>query len=146
MEPILSFWGKNRFLSNFYPAEFVWDNIVWKHSEGAYQAAKSLNREVRLEIAAMEKPGATKRIGKRMDIRPDWNEVRDQIMYEIVLEKFRQNPELKTKLLATGDAHLEEGNTWNDRYWGVCPVGSGNGENKLGKTLMRVRQELGGAQ
>ena len=143
MEPILSFWGKNRFLSNFYPAEFVWDNIVWKHSEGAYQSAKSLDRTARLEIAAIEKPGTTKRIGKRMDLRPDWNDVRDQIMYEIVLEKFRQNPDLKAKLLATGDAHLEEGNSWNDRYWGVSPVGSGNGENKLGQILMRVRQELG---
>lgn len=142
MEPIISFWGKNRFLSNFYPAEFVWDNIVWKHSEGAYQAAKSLNREARLAMAAVEKPGATKQLGKRINIRPDWNEVRDEIMYEIVTEKFRQNPDLKAQLIATGDAHLEEGNTWGDRYWGVCPVGSGNGQNKLGKTLMKVRQEL----
>lgn len=144
MDPILSFWGKHRFLSNFSPAEFVWNKIVWKHSEGAYQSAKSLDRQVRIAMSGIVSPAAAKHTGKRVDIRPDWNEVRDEIMYDIVLEKFRQNPDLKAKLIATGDAHLEEGNTWNDRYWGVCPVGSGNGQNQLGKTLMKVRQQLGG--
>ena len=37
------------------------------------------------------------------------------------------------------DALLEEGNTWGDRVWGVC---QGQGENRLGKILMKVREEL----
>ena len=60
-------------------------------------------------------------------------------MYEIVLAKFTQNPDLKEELLATGDEHLEEGNTWGDAIWGTV---DGVGENRLGKILMRVRDEL----
>ena len=66
-------------------------------------------------------------------------EVKDKVMYEIVLAKFTQNPDLKEKLLATGDEHLEEGNTWGDTIWGTV---DGVGENRLGKILMRVRDEL----
>jgi hypothetical protein len=59
-------------------------------------------------------------------------------MYGLILGKF-QDPELKTKLLATGDAELIEGNWWGDVYWGVC---NGEGRNELGKILMQVRDEL----
>ncbi len=141
-EPILTFFGKHRFLSNFYPAEFIWDDIKWKHSEGAFQAAKSLDRKLRLAMSEVKSASETKRIGKRVDLRPHWLEVRDHIMLEIVRAKFHQNVVLRVKLLATGDAHLEEGNSWNDRYWGICPAGSGNGQNKLGTILMLVREEM----
>ena len=58
---------------------------------------------------------------------------------EIVEEKFRQNPKLAEMLLATEDAILIEGNTWGDKFWGVC---NGVGENNLGKVLMYVRDCL----
>lgn len=60
-------------------------------------------------------------------------------MYEICLAKFSQNENLKARLLETGDKHLEEGNTWGDKIWGTV---NGEGENNLGKILMRVRAEL----
>ena len=50
-----------------------------------------------------------------------------------------QNAELRIKLLETGNEHLEEGNTWGDRIWGTV---NGVGQNRLGKILMRVREEL----
>ena len=84
-------------------------------------------------------PSSAKRKGRRVKLRDDWEEVKDQIMYEIVLNKFSQNEELRKKLIATGDEYLEEGNTWHDTYWGVC---NGKGKNKLGKILMQVREEL----
>jgi predicted NAD-dependent protein-ADP-ribosyltransferase YbiA (DUF1768 family) len=71
-------------------------------------------------------------------LRPDWREVREEVMEVGLRQKFRQNPELLQKLLDTGDAYLEEGNTWNDRYWGVC---RGVGQNKLGHLLMKLREE-----
>ncbi len=74
-----------------------------------------------------------------VDLRSDWEEVKDEIMYKVVTCKFTQNQDLKEKLLAAGDKTLIEGNTWNDRYWGVC---RGKGQNKLGQILMRVREEL----
>lgn len=140
-DPILTFFGKNRFLSNFYPAEVVWDNIVWPTSEHAYQAAKFDDREVRLTISRMKTPQEAKAVGKGKG-DASWHLRSLDVMYEIVKAKFTQNPQLKDRLLATGDAHLEEGNTWHDTFWGVCPPGSNKGQNHLGKILMRVREEL----
>lgn len=60
-------------------------------------------------------------------------------MYEIVKAKFLQNKEIKEKLLLTGNEELIEGNTWGDRIWGTV---NGVGENRLGKILMQVREEL----
>ena len=61
------------------------------------------------------------------------------VMYQVCKAKFLQNPDLARKLVETGDAELVEGNTWGDKVWGVC---DGVGENNLGKTLMRIRDEL----
>ena len=60
-------------------------------------------------------------------------------MEQILWAKFEQNPGLKEKLINTGDAYLEETNTWNDTFWGVC---KGKGQNNLGKILMKIRAEL----
>lgn len=61
------------------------------------------------------------------------------IMYEICKAKFRQNPDLAERLISTSDFELIEGNNWGDHIWGVC---DGYGENRLGKILMRIREEL----
>lgn len=137
------FKGEYHFLSNFYIAELVWDGIVWPHSEAAYQAAKTLDRETRLRFATMT-PGATKRAGRTLEIRPDWEEVKFETMYDIVRCKFEQNPELKGKLLDTGNAYLKEGNFHKDNIWGVCPPDNPNGKNWLGKILMSLRDEWQG--
>ena len=84
-------------------------------------------------------PDQAKRLGRTVQLRGDWESVKEQIMYEICLAKFTQNKDLGRMLVDTGDAELIEGNTWNDKCWGVC---DGEGENKLGKILMRVREEV----
>jgi ribA/ribD-fused uncharacterized protein len=83
--------------------------------------------------------GQSKKLGKRVELRPDWEDVKIDIMRQVLKSKFTQNPELKAQLIATGDAELIEGNNWNDRFWGVC---RGKGQNHLGKLLMEVRAEL----
>ena len=83
--------------------------------------------------------GQAKRLGKRVELRPDWEDVKIDIMRQVLKSKFTQNPELKAKLIATGDAELIEGNNWNDRFWGVC---NGKGQNHLGRLLMELRAEL----
>lgn len=138
---ILEFTGDNRFLSNFYVADFVWNGTLWAHSEAAYQAAKATTKEDYMSFLGLT-PGQAKRHGKKIAIRSDWEEVKYDIMHDIVLEKFRQNPNLAERLLATGYCHLEEGNNHNDRIWGVCPPRSSQGLNYLGKVLMEVREEL----
>lgn len=61
-------------------------------------------------------------------------------MEDIVRDKFTRNEDLKAMLLATGDEGLIEGNWWGDTFWGEC---KGQGENHLGRILMKIRRELG---
>lgn len=81
-------------------------------------------------------PGQAKRKGKTLKLRKDWELVKDLVMFELVLKKFKDNEGLGQALLETGDELIEEGNTWGDTYWGTV---NGEGKNKLGKILMAVR-------
>lgn len=130
------FKGDNAFLSNFYVAPVIYDGIRFENSEAAFQAAKCPERM--REFCGLS-PQAAKRLGRRVEMRPDWDAVKYDVMYQVCKAKFTQNQDLLDKLLATGDAELVEGNTWGDQVWGVC---DGVGENNLGKTLMRIRSEL----
>lgn len=136
---IIEFQGKYRFLSNFYYCLVTYNGFTHKSSEHAYQAAKTTNESDFNLVANLNSPAETKRLTRRMKIRPDWDSVKLQIMREILICKFTQNEELKKKLLDTGDQELQEGNYWGDVYWGVC---RGVGENHLGKLLMEIRSSL----
>ena len=72
-------------------------------------------------------------------LRPDWEEVKDEVMLQALRMKFSQNPDIAKELMATGDAILIE-HTRNDAYW--SDGGDGSGKNKLGLLLMQVREEL----
>ena len=87
-------------------------------------------------------PSAAKKLGRHVQLRPDWEQIKEDIMYEVCRAKFTQHEDLKARLLSTGSAQLIEGNDWNDREWGVC---NSEGKNKLGKILMRIREELANA-
>jgi ribA/ribD-fused uncharacterized protein len=138
---IREFKGEFHFLSNFYPSTLVWAGVTWPCAECAYQAAKTNDEAEFARFAAMT-AGQSKRAGKAVTLRPDWEEVKYDIMREIVVAKFLQNPDIAAQLIATGDAWLEEGNWWGDRIWGVSPAGSGRGLNWLGEILMDVRSIL----
>lgn len=133
-----SFFSKYRFLSNFEPCTVVYDGMTYSCSEAAYQAAKTTDVSLRIAFTTMNGSKA-KYAGQKLTLRPDWNDIKVNVMYEIVKDKFFRNPELRVKLLNTGDLQLIEGNYWGDTFWGVC---NGKGENHLGKILMRVRKEL----
>ncbi len=136
---ISSFKNYYSFLSNFYtPAPVVYEGLLYQCSEGAYQAAKSMDLNDRLKFVALNGP-QSKKLGKTLKLREDWNSVRIKIMCEIVLDKFERNTGLRELLIKTGDAVLIEGNYWNDRFWGVC---NGTGANHLGIILMDVRELL----
>jgi ribA/ribD-fused uncharacterized protein len=137
---IAEFRNEFRFLSNFYPAEVVLDGLTYKSVEHAYQAAKTLDLCERDKIVVAPTPGESKRVGRSIRMRQDWEDVKVGVMKGLLIQKF-SNPELKRKLLDTGDAELVEGNKWGDCFWGVC---AGIGKNMLGKLLMEVRNELKG--
>ena len=133
-----SFIGEYYFLSNFYHVDVEYGGIVYKNTEAAFQAQKVLDDNEKLLFSDLY-PREAKKLGRRVKLRKDWNDVKDNYMYEICKAKFQQHEDLARKLLGTGDEELVEGNTWNDTYWGVC---DGKGKNQLGKTLMRIRDEL----
>ena len=140
-DKIREFQGDHRFLSNFWPATVKFEGRTYTSVEQAYVAAKTNDEDVRTKIAAMT-PGQAKRFGRRLPLRHDWDSFRVDAMLQLVRSKFLDSEDLGEKLLATGDAELEEGNSWGDRFWGVSPAGSGIGDNNLGTILMIVRSEL----
>ena len=136
VEPIVSFSGEYRFLSNFYAMSVIFQGYRYPTVEHAYQAAKNDSPVYRERIQLAQRPGEAKRLGRMVPLREDWEEVKVRIMRNLVAQKF-MDPVLRDKLRNTGRANLVEGNHWGDRFWGQCPVG--NGENWLGRILMEVR-------
>jgi ribA/ribD-fused uncharacterized protein len=136
---ITQFRGAYRFLSNFYMAPVKLGNAVYPSTEHAYQAAKTRSKKLRKRISQAKSAGTAKRLGQQVTIREDWEEIKVKVMYKVLVAKFTQHEDLKEQLLGTGDAELVEGNWWGDTFWGVC---NNEGENKLGKLLMLVRDEL----
>lgn len=138
--PITSFRGPYRWLSNFWPCYLYADRRVWPSVEHFYQAGKTVRASEREAIHDAVTAKDARRLGrKEVHMRVDWDSVKDTIMAHGVWLKFLQNRDLAAKLVETGGAELIEGNNWGDTYWGVC---NGEGQNKLGKLLMRVRREL----
>jgi ribA/ribD-fused uncharacterized protein len=144
METINSFSNEYQFLSNFYIADTEYEGIIYRSSEAAFQAAKTTDVAIRQEFAGLSSAQAKLR-GRTLKLREDWEIIKDQVMYDIVKDKFTRNPYLKSLLLQTNDALLIEGNWWHDNYWGDCSCDKckdKQGLNVLGVILMRVREEL----
>ena len=136
--------GEYAFLSNFYMCDIIYNGLSYKNSESAFHAQKTLDETERKKFVNLN-PSDSKKLGRKIDLRNDWEDVKTQIMYEICYAKFSQNQDLKNKLLATGDEYLEEGTYWHDNYWGNCyceKCKDIKGENKLGIILMKIREEL----
>lgn len=139
MEVINGFDGEFRWLSNFWKCEVELDGMKFDSTENAYQAAKCENIAERIKFVNIS-PGQAKRLSRKIKVREDWNSVKLEIMEDLLRQKF-QIKELADLLVATGDCHIEETNSWGDVFWGVC---KGVGQNNLGKLLMRIRSELKG--
>lgn len=143
---ITSFKGRNYFLSNFSKSKIEYDGYTYENAEAAFHAQKNDSSTYK-HLMQFQDPSTAKKEGRRVKLREDWEEVKDDIMYQVVKAKFTQNELLKKKLISTKDAMLIEGNTWHDNYWGVCLCNKCNerkaeGFNKLGEILMKVRSEL----
>ena len=135
---INSFRNEHFFLSNFYEAPVTYDGLTYQNNEAAFQAQKCADPKERDAFTAMN-PSEAKRAGRRVQLRKDWEQIKVSVMADIVKAKFEQNSDLADRLLATGDAYLEEGNDWGDRIWGTV---NGKGANCLGIILMDVREKI----
>lgn len=129
------------FLSNFWPAVVTYDGETYASVEHAYQAAKTLDLELRRAVREAPTGAAAKKKGQAIPsskLRPDWPELKLQIMEDLLRQKFA-HADLRAQLLATAPKRLVEGNTWGDTFWGSV---SGVGENHLGRLLMEIRRDL----
>lgn len=142
-DPIYSFSHAFAFLSNFYPSTIVAEFAGLKYNvdtvEHAFQAAKAIGLDQFYQIAHAASPGQAKMLGRRCELREDWERIKEEVMLDLLRQKFAPGTPLAKRLLATGDRYLEEGNHWGDTYWGTC---KGVGQNRLGVLLMQVRKEL----
>jgi len=147
---------KYRFLSNFWNFETPMHkviflngqpiSVIFKTSESFYMAMKTDNPLLRIKIANCKNGAEAKKIGRSLELREDWEDIKLDVMLYAIRYKFSlANPNLRQKLLATEDSYLQEANWWDDKIWGVC-MKTGEGENHLGRVLMQVRSEIKGEQ
>ena len=127
--------------SNFSRHAFELDGLLWPTSEHYFQALKFEGTPHVEEIRAADKPMTAARMGRERSrpLRPDWEQVKDDVMRRALRAKFEQHPALRQILLDTGKAELVE-QTTDDYYWGVGAEGTG--KNMLGILLMELREAL----
>ena len=138
---ITRFESEYRFLSNFYECEIKYSGFVYQSVEAAYQAQKCNDDKARVPFQYMS-ASESKKIGQTAALRPDWNDVKERIMCDLVLCKFTAHKELADKLISTNGYMLIEGNDWHDNFWGVCickDCKNIENNNHLGEILMSVR-------
>lgn len=141
---IEKFRGQYGFLSNMHPCDIEYNGRHFHSSEGAYMSRKN-NSKSWVDLCSNTQSGVIiKKASHYITLLKDWDEIKLGVMEDVLRIKF-QIPELKMLLLETGDLHIQEGNTWNDTFWGV-DLKTGEGQNNLGILLMKIRKELSDAQ
>lgn len=118
--------------------------IEGKTVENVFQAAKATTPSGIRYIAKAKKPGYAKRLGRKTELRKDWEQIKIHVMYLCLVSKFRDR-HLRHQLVHTKDALLIEGNTHDDKFWGMQIDPARNhmeGENHLGRLLMIVRKQI----
>lgn len=138
---ITQFKKENSWLSNFEPVEIKLGEFIYPSVEHAYMSAKN-SEELWKEFCADKNnsAGKVKNVSKVVDLVPNWEDIKLQTMYDCLIQKFNKES-FKTLLLATGEEVLQEGNYWGDKFWGV-DLKSNEGENNLGKLIMKIRTEI----
>src|SRR5215472_15559406 len=127
--------------SNFSRHGIEMDGGWWPTVEHYFQAQKFAGTPHVAQIQGALTPKRAAEMGRSrtLPLRSDWEQVKDEVMFQAVLRKFETHRELRTLLLSTGEEEIVE-NAPGDYYWGCGADGSG--QNKLGKLLMEVRSTL----
>lgn len=129
-------------LSNFSRHGFQLDGAYWPTVEHYFQAQKFPSQPAYQETVRLARsPADAKTLGRsrKVPLRPDWEEAKDEVMRKALRAKFVTHPELTALLLGTGERELIE-NAPSDYYWGCGQTGTG--KNRLGTLLMELRAAL----
>lgn len=137
---ISEFQGNFRWLSNFAPCKIILDGIEYPSVEHAYMSAKSSERSWKLFCSNTSSPGEVKKASRGIILVDNWEDIKLSIMETCLEQKYTQEPYRK-KLIDTGTEYIQEGNRWNDKFWGVC-LKTNKGENNLGKLIMEIRRRI----
>ena len=143
------------FLSNWYLSPFIVDGIRFSSMEQYMMYKKAVlfeDKDIAEQIMKTDDVALIKEFGRKVSNYNDsvWNGIRQIIIYKGLLEKFRQNDDLRKALLDTDDNILAECAV-QDRIWGIGlsmtdnnrnDINAWNGQNLLGYSLMLVRDEL----
>ena len=140
--------------SNFYKSEFMVNGVKFDCVERGFMYCKSKlfgDEEISKRILESKDIVEVKRLGGKVRNFDEklWNEKKEKYMFLLVLSKFSNNERLKEMLLNSGNKEIVECSVF-DKEWG-CGIGVDRffengcelkGKNKLGKVLMKVREEL----
>lgn len=148
------FRGEYEIFSNFSKHENISIVLPYKSKNGIkysannietlFQAAKMQEVYQIEEIVKSNDPKIAKYLGRRYKMRKDWEEIKEQVMKELLEKKFNVSNKFRTKLLSIpNDMFIVEMNNFCDKEWGVCSK-TFLGKNKLGKLLMELKQEKKG--
>ncbi len=133
--------GELGYLANYSQHGFTKDGVYYKTVEHYYQAMKFPEGEIRDRIIAADTPKEASNIGRdRNNIRiENFKNVKNQVMFDGILEKFRQNRDIAYKLIETRNKEIVEA-TVDEYYWGIGK--DKTGENNIGKIIVKVREQL----
>lgn len=131
-----AFRGDYAWLSNFQECKIQDGTKNYASVESAYLSLKYGDNSAAMLTYRHLTDWRRKQVSINRPIVADWDTKKVSHMAYLLLLKFGQNPDLKAKLLATGNKWIEETNTWSDTFWGVS---NGKGNNVLGHLLMMVR-------
>ncbi len=133
--------GELGYLANYSNHGFEKNGVYYKTVEHYYQSQKFLDLELRKKVIEAETPKEASNIGRDRNhpLRKNWKEMKQQVMLEGVLAKFRSHPTILQKLIETRNEEIIE-NTIDEYYWG-CGKDK-TGENNFGKILCHAREIL----
>jgi len=128
-------------LSNFSKSTFTLDGWRWFSVEHYYQAHKFFETETFEQIRTASSPLKARKIAQNRSLvpRPDWHEVKEEVMERALYAKFEQNRRLRLQLLATGSEELIHYSS-RDLFWGRNQEGMG--DNRLGEIIMKIRYSV----
>ncbi len=132
---------ENGYLSNFSSHGIEIKDVYYPTVEHYFQSQKFEDEVYQRKIIEAESPKKASELGRtrKINIRKDWEEIKNTLMKKAVRRKFETHRSIKDKLIDTADRMLIENSPY-DNYWGIGS--SGNGLNQLGTILMQVRQIL----